>query len=231
VDSHAPPNSDATRALTAARRPLVVLEIEEVVFATLDLRVRALHDALQRHGVRADAARLTALHRGQPAADVLSELVECASLDATDRELVLHATSAAVARMIREAPPAFDERSCARVIDIAAEARVAVVSRAARSDAHCLLESAELTPYVTSVRSLDGVAARDYAAVWSTLRHVDLPAVAVSVTPSALIAPARLAGYRTICIGGDMVPDADRCVESLHAASMATLLDGMHPEP
>jgi hypothetical protein len=116
---------------------------------------------------------------------------------------------------------------------LAADAQVVVVTRAERGDAHLLLEMAELSPYISSVRSLDGCAGESAKLhVFTDVRARAGGAGAVSIVPYTYATVARATGYRCVFVGparafaaGDVEPDLQiAALDALHRTAILQLL-------
>lgn len=187
----------------------IIVEIEELVFDTRDLRADALHAALLIEAVVIDRDTVLRAHAGVPAAIALTRLdAAAAALDDTARELVLHRVADDVRHRVELQAPSFDTGARDALQQLAAEFALGVVTRASHADAMRLLELAELDAFVAVVRSLDGLEADRHHDAWSavlTRLHADQ---GVAIAPSALLPAARLAGLRTVAIDVAPRPDA-----------------------
>jgi len=185
----------------------VIVEIEELVFDTRDLRADALHAALLVEHVAVDRDRVLQAHAGVPAGIALTRLDAASSLDDTARELVLHRAADQVRRRFEEQAPSFDAGARDALQQLAAEFALGVVTRAARGDAMHLLQLAELDSCVAVVRSLDGLEVDRHHETWSEVLMRLHAAQGVAIAPPELLHAARTAGLRTIAI--DVVPRTD----------------------
>lgn len=198
----------------------VIVEIEELLFDTLDLRADALQAALLLEQVAVDRASVRQAHAGVPAAIALTRLDAALSLDSTARELVLHRATDHVRRALEAQAPSFDTTARDALVLLAAEFALGVVTRASRADALHLLQLADLDACVAVTRSLDGLEPERHHERWSDVLTRLHAAQAVALAPSALLHAARAAGLRTVAIDGaygrdDSAPPWDGSLDSL----------------
>ena len=181
-------------------RVALLLEIEEVVFDTLAMRARALHEAIRNDGVVVSRDEVRRIHAGATARMALDTLPEALSLDAVSRDLVLRRALDAMRVAMDEGLPSFDCVAADAVRRLAIDWPLAVVTRGTREDAQRLLEHAGLDAFVRSVHSLDDLTAAEQPEVWTraTARMHGLPTIAVG--PRPILAGAQLAGLHTIAI-------------------------------
>jgi len=187
----------------------IIVEIEELVFDTRDLRADALHAALRMEHVAVERDTVWNAHAGVPAAIALTRLDAARSLDDTARELVLLRAADQVGRRFEEQAPSFDAAARNALQQLSAEFVLGVVTRATRSDADRLLQLAGLDGYVAVVRSLDGLEAERHHETWFEVLTRLHAAQGVAIAPSALLQAARTAGLRTIAIDVPAEPEAD----------------------
>jgi len=178
----------------------IIVELEELLFDTRDLRADALHAALLIEHVGVSRDDVLQAHAGVPAAIALARLDAASALDDTARELVLHRAADHVRRCFEEQMPSFDAVARDALQQLAAEFALGVVTRAARADAVRLLQLAELDAYVAVVRSLDGLEADRHHETWSDVLMRLHASQGVAIAPSELLHAARTAGLHTIAI-------------------------------
>lgn len=182
-------------------RTAVIVEVEELLFDTLDLRVRALCDALSHEGVTVTHAELLVVHGGVPANMALAMLPAARGLDAVGRSLVLRRTGDAMTDTIARGAVVFDPSVRDTIERLAVEHPMGVVTRAERGDAQRLLEQVGLDACVSVIRSLAELDESAQHSVWSDafLRlHADR---GVALAPDPLLQGAARAGLRVVPIG------------------------------
>ena len=205
----------------------MVLEIEELLFDTLDMRVEALQSALAAEGVPIPMDELRAAHAGVPAVMALEQLRPAYPLDEVGAALVLRRAADAMSACLGRQSPAFDQLVCTTIEALAAEHRIGVVTRATREDAQRLLAQVGLEAVCSVVRSLADldVDARD--TVWHDMPRLLRTEQVVAVVPHALVASASATALIIVPVdqGQCLLPDGRRCAfTALDAAALASLL-------
>lgn len=201
-------------------RIALVLEIEELLFDTRRVRAAALRESLASQGIDVDSDGVTVAHTGVPAPLALERVTVARALDPTARELVLHGAAALASRELSLHAPAFDTAVRDHLISLAAEAPVAVVTRATLEQAQHWLALAALEGAVAAVRTLDGREPEAYAVAWRDVVHRVHARQGVAIASPPLLAAAARAGLRTVHIG----PPYDRDTAGYHPdAQLASL--------
>lgn len=176
----------------------IVLEPDGLLFHTDMLRSQALHAALADEGVGIAEGVVAVAHLGVTASMALDALGAALSLDDTGRDLVLRRTADRVRAALDGAMPNFDPIIAGNLQTLAAVYPLAVVSRATRADAERMLEQANLSMLVRTVRSLDGLAEADQQPVWTAAVAHCLASRGIAIAPAPLRSSARRAGLATI---------------------------------
>jgi phosphoglycolate phosphatase-like HAD superfamily hydrolase len=186
-------------------RLAIVLEIEQLLFDTQQLRARALHSALAHEGVRVQLEVVSRAHDGITASMALSRIPAAQSLDGTGRELTLRRAADQGEHEMTAATPAFDPAARDALLTLAAEYSIGVVTRANIREAEHLLNAAELTDYIRTIRSVAETDAAVQHLAWSGVIARMQAEHAVAIVPLALQATAARAGIRTIVITPNVV--------------------------
>lgn len=211
-----------------------LLELEGVVFDTRELRRNSLHDALLEHGVAstldsdavdgcpprlAAAAALTA--QGVAHDDVLLDLIALSAERAFTSRLALRGAA------LREGARDF-------VREASATARLAIVTRAQRTDVDTMLRLAGLAEFFTITISADDVLDGKPAAEGHRLALERLnrqrplaPRAAIALEDGGTgIRAARAAGIRCVAVGpmpAYVAMDADAYIPSLRGQTIRAL--------
>ncbi len=186
-------------------RIAIVLEIEQLLFDTQELRARALHSALAHEGVRLPVEVVSRAHDGTTASMALSRISAAQSLDGTGRELTLRRAADLGEHEIMAVTPAFDPAARDALLALAAEYFIGVVTRANMREAGHLLNAAELTDYIRTIRSVAETDAAVQHLAWSGAIARMQAEHAVAIVPLALQDTAAQAGIRTIVITPNVV--------------------------
>lgn len=185
-------------------RRAVIIEIEELLFDTRDMRVDALQAALLVGNVVVSRDDVLHAHAGRPAIVALTRLDAASVLDATARELVLRRAADHVQRSLELQAPSFDAAARDALQQLAAEYPLGVVTRATRADAARLLELAGLDTAVAVVRSVDERDESRQHEIWSDVLMRLHATHGIAIAPEAMLPAARRAGLRTVAV--DMLP-------------------------
>jgi HAD superfamily hydrolase (TIGR01509 family) len=212
----------------------VLLELEGVLFDTRALRRSALIDALREHGFAADAG--ADLVDGLPPRDAAATALRAAKLahDEVSVDLVRATAERNFATGLSTGGIALAPGALDFVRESVAQARVAVVTRARRSEAEALLGLARVDDIISIVVTLDDVvdgkpAPEPYRTAIARLarqRRVDERSVLAVEDTSSGIRGARGAGLRCVAVGplpAHVALEADAYVESLVGQSARTL--------
>jgi phosphoglycolate phosphatase-like HAD superfamily hydrolase len=178
-------------------RTAVLFEPEELLFDTLALRSRVLHDALTEAGVDVDPKDVRQAHAGVPALVALTALPCDERLDDTGTELALRRAADLFHAAISTGLPSFDPQAAHAIAMLARAFPVGVVTRCDRVDAQFMLEQAGLEHCVSVIRSISSTMAGQQPAVWSDARAALRAERALALVPAGLRAGARAAGLET----------------------------------
>ena len=182
-------------------RTAVVIEIEELLFDTLDERAAALHASLAAEGITVPIAAVRTAHAGATAEMALRDLIAHDALDTTGRELVVHRASATCSAAFNMNTPLFDVAARDALVALAADFPLAVVTRATQPDAQRLLEQAGLDAYVATIRSLSGTEPAAYRVHWQEGVSRLHAARGIAIAPWPMLPAAKEAGLTVIAIG------------------------------
>ena len=192
----------------------LMLEIEELVFDTLDLRSDALHAALAIEGLTLPLLAVREAHTGATAAMALDRLPQTTALDAVARDLVLKRTADHASARFEHHPPSFDAGARNSLERLSAECSLALVTRATRAEAQRMLEQAGIEACVRTIRSLGDLPLAEQHDVWRDAASRLHTGRCIAIAPAPLLSAARRAGLTTIAIG-DRASDADATLVSL----------------
>ena len=182
----------------------VIIEIEELLFDTRDMRVDALQAALLVGNVVVSRNDVLHAHAGRPAIVALTQLDAAVVLDATAHELVLRRAADHVQRSLELQAPSFDAAARNALLQLATEYPLGVVTRATRADAARLLELAGLDAAIAVVRSVDERNEPYQHEVWSDVLMRLHATHGIAIAPAAMLPAAQRAGLRTVAV--DMLP-------------------------
>lgn len=207
-------------------RTALIIEVEELLFATLELRSRALHEALLREGVTAPLDVVRRAHAGVPARVALAGIEAYNALDDVGQALVLRRYADAVTESFTRAVPSFDPSVHQTIERLASEFPLGIVTRAERGDAQWLLGQAGLDACFTTIRSLADVHGSAQQQAWSEVfgrLHADR---GVAFAPAYVLPGAADAGLQTVAVGpgalivarGERIPFAS--VDSVFITSL-----------
>lgn len=181
----------------------VLIEIEELLFDTLPVRVRALTQALSAEGVQVPAGTVEQAHRGASASMALHDIGAARGLDATSRELALRRAADLAGDAFRTTPPLCLDGAQAAMEMLARAIRIGVVTRASRAEAMAWIEAAGMAPCVTAIRSLGDGDEHEHPSVWHDAVRGLHATRGIAVVPSPLVGGARRAGLLTVAVGSD----------------------------
>jgi hypothetical protein len=206
--------------------PAVLLEIEETVFDTLDMRVRALCSALRSEGVMRAVEEVRSVHTGVTAAmavdaifldalsvdtmaldataldaTALNAMRDSAALDVVTRDLVLLRAADNFRAALSTGRPSFDSAARDAVERLAAEFRISVVSRASCEDAQRMLEESGLDMCIRSVHSFGDLPQAEHRTVWADAATRLHGGPVIAIGPRGILEGARQCGLLTIAIG------------------------------
>ncbi len=198
-------------------RIVLAIEIEEIVFDTLGMRSVALLSALTAEGITASLADVRQAHAGVTARMALARLPAASALDAVGEALTVRRAADAMQTALERAHPAFEPDVRDALAALSSEFPVAVVTRASRDVALRLLEQAGLDQCMNAVRSLGDLTADEQAPVWTDALARLRADRGVAIAGGAMLSPARVAGLRTVQLGGPAGADVDATLTSLHA--------------
>jgi hypothetical protein len=185
-------------------RTALVIEIEEVLFATHALRVTSFRQALGEDGIIAAPEDLDAALAGATLAMAAANLPACRTLDVVGRELLVRRADDAFRAAIGGHPPGFDTLACDALRALAIDYPIAVVTRASQADSRLMLEMAGLDESVNVIRSLAVYDIDQYPDAWQdAVRRVHAER-GIAIAPAPLLAAAQAAGLRTLTVDTTM---------------------------
>jgi phosphoglycolate phosphatase-like HAD superfamily hydrolase len=208
-------------------RVAVVLEIEELLFDTLDHRSHALREALRSEGVEADPSDVRQAHTGVPSHLALTRLALPALRDPVVHDLVMRRASDLFRQAATQSPPMFDPLAATALARLSVELPVGVVTRAEQSDACAWLVSAGLDSCLSAVRSLADVVPAEYHSVWREVTTRLYGDRTVALAPAALLPSAARAGLVTVRVASAseiLGADPHALLSGIDAAFIASLL-------
>ncbi len=182
-------------------RTALVLEIEELLFDTLEMRAQALHRALDMEGVQLPPADVRHAHAGVAVSIALARLSERTKLDDLGRELVLRRVSDIVTDALARHTPSFDPAVRNTIEDLASAFPIAVVTRASRTEAQQLLERAGLDGVVSTIQSLAELDPTAHHTAWTAAWTKTHSARGVAFARGEQLCGAAQAGLRTVSMG------------------------------
>ena len=182
-------------------RTALIIEIEELLFDTLDRRSRVLTESLVREGVTVPLDDVRRAHAGVPALAALAAIPAYGRLDDVGQALVLRRYADAVTESFTRAVPSFDPSVHHTIELLASEFPLGIVTRAERGDAQWLLEQTGLDACFTTIRSLADVHASAQQLAWSEVFSRLLADRGAAFASANMLPGAAEAGLQTVAVG------------------------------